>query len=500
MKRALFSLILAFLLPTLASAGEIIDLRQAVRLALERNLNLQAQTYNTLASEAQVRRGYGLYDPLLGANIAVGESRDQTLTVFPEAVLIDREVDFQRGNLSLGQRLPWGTDLQVEFLNSREKTDPAPSMFDPLYRSELRFSLAQPLLRNFGREVTEQQILFAIHDREISIQGLRENAFFILAEVRDTYFDVLRFRENVAYRQRSVDLASRVLAENRARVEAGVLAPVEILEAEVGLLTRQRELLDAERIYEDTLDRLALLVQSPEGIRVAAETLGLPALAPDESRGFQLALERRPDLLRRNQEIERQELQRRLARNRTLPAVDLVGRYGHRGIADSYGSVLEDVGSADRRNWEIGLNFSYPLGNREARNDVARTRLQQRSLEALQAQLRDEIRTEIRNAIRLLEVSEKRVEVTRRGVALAEEKLRTLLRRQEVGLATTRQVLEGEEDLALAQTELTASLADYNKAATGYLRVTGQLLEHEGVYFAGPVDPRREEPLLRITQ
>ena len=55
-------------------------------------------------------------------------------------------------------------------------------------------------------------------------------------------------------------------------------------------------------------------------------------------------------------------------------------------------------------------------------------------------------------------------------MAFAEEKLRTLLKRKEVGLATTRQVLEGEEDYALAQTDHAAALSDYNKAVTEYYK------------------------------
>ncbi len=496
MKTAFAILFFALLChPATLPAAQSVDLQAAVRLALENNLNLRAQTYSTQASEALVRRGYGLYDPRLGGTLSASENRDLT---FQRTVgtLLPLETSLQQGNLFASQRLPWGTDLQVDFLASRNEVNP--SAIDSYYRGELSFSLAQPLLRNFGRETTEQQILFAIYDRNISVQDLRERAFQIISEVHNSYFDVQRFRADLSYRQRSVDLAKRVLAENRARVDAGVLAPVEILEAEVGLLTRERELLDAERVLGDILDRLKLLIQATEPIRVADETLGLPALEPNEEQGFRTALEMRPDLLRRDREIERQELTRRLARNQTLPVVDIIGRYGHRSLDDRYGTALGDLSSNELRNWEVGLTFSYPLGNREARNELVRSRLLLRSLEALRAQLREETRTEIRNAIRLLEVSAKRVEVTSRGVDLAEEKLRTLLKRQEVGLVTTRQVLEGEEDLAAAQTERSTSLADYNKAVTEYLRVTGRLLEHQGVRFVGAVDPDRDEPLLRI--
>jgi len=356
--------------------------------------------------------------------------------------------------------------------------------------------LVQPLLRDLGVTVTEQGILFAVEDRNISVQDLRERAFAVVSDARKGFYDVLRLRDNLAYRETSVALAEKVLVENRARVEAGVLAPVETLEAEVGLQTRQRELLDARRNYEDALDRLALLLAMPEGLLVADVPLGQPDLETNEAQAMQTALLARPDLLRRAAEIVRLGVERQVAHNQLLPTLDLTGSYSHRGLGESYSNDIEDVQDGDLNNWEIGLQLSYPLGNREARYEYLRSEQRLKGRHAQQAQLREEVRTEIRSAIRLLEFSRKKIEVSSKGRALAEEKLRTLLKRKEVGLATTRQVLEGEEDVALARTDHTAALTDYNNALTDYLRVSGQLLQAEGVRFVESLAARGEGPLL----
>jgi outer membrane protein TolC len=188
--------------------------------------------------------------------------------------------------------------------------------------------------------------------------------------------------------------------------------------------------------------------------------LGQPALDAAEEKGFHAALEKRPDLLRRVKAIERLNLENRIAHNQLLPSVDLSGSYGHVGLGQDYSSDLDDIASKNFRNWEVGLTVSYPLGNREARNEYLRSQLRLKGEHARLAQLREDTRKEIRAAIRLLEVSRKKIEVAARGRDLAEEKLRTLLKRKEVGLATTRDILEGEEDLALARTDQITALAD----------------------------------------
>jgi outer membrane protein TolC len=488
--------VVSLLLGVLAASpvyAQGLELRQAERLVLERNLDLRAQTFETRASDALVRRGYGIYDPQLQANLAEGTSRQRINSPFFAAITT---TDYRQFDFFLTQKLPSGADFIAGFANRREAVgvNPPPPI-DPSYASELRFTLVQPLLRNFGPTVTEQQILFAVKDREASVQDLREKAFELIARVRDTWFDALRTRDELAYRQTSVELAQKVLEENRVRVEVGVLPPVEILEAEVGLLTRERLLLDAQRAFQDVLDELGVLINAGGAVEVADVPLVQPTFEVDAEAGYRAALEKRPDLLRRVKEIERLNLENRIARNQLLPAVDLSGSYAHVGLGKEYSDDLDDLNSDDFRNWEIGLSVSYPLGNREARNEYLRTRQRLKGRHALLAQLREEVSKEVRGAIRLLEVSHKIIEVASRGRDLSEEKLRTLLKRMEVGLATTRDVLEGEEDLALARTDQITALADYNKAVTEYLRVTGQLLEHEGIRLLGPADAEGDRPL-----
>lgn len=502
MKKSIIALALLTaggLAPALATA-EPLTLTEAVRLGLERNLNLRAQMFETRASEALVRKGYGIYDPVAEANLATGTRRQSDSRTVANLI---STTDFRQFDLGLSQLLPSGGRLGAAFNNRWDDNSLDNTLEDrlavginPAYQSELRFSLMQPLLRDFGATVTEKGILFAIEDRNIAVQDLREQAFAVVSNVRKEYYEILRLRDNLAYRETSVALAEKVLVENRARVEAGVLAPVETLEAEVGLQTRQRELLDARRNYEDALDRLALLLAMREELIVADVPLGQPELATDEAEAMQTALLARPDLLRRAAEIVRLGIERQVAHNQMLPALDVTGSYSHGGFAESYSKGIEDIRDGDLNSWELGLRLSYPLGNREARYEYLRTEQRFKGRHAQQAQLREEVRTEIRSAIRLLEVSRKKIEVTSKGQALAEEKLRTLLKRREVGLATTRQVLEGEEDVALARTDHTAALTDYNNAATDYLRVSGQLLQVEGVRFIESLAVRGEGPLM----
>ncbi|MEJ2202382.1 MAG: TolC family protein [Desulfuromonadaceae bacterium] len=332
----------------------------------------------------------------------------------------------------------------------------------------------------------------------VAVESLRSQACELLAQVRNGYFDVLRYRDNRTYRQISVALAQKILDENRLRVKAGVLPPIDVLEAEVGLTQRQRELLDAQRAYQDALDLLAVLLNMPQGVAVADEELLAGELLVDEETAYDSALCRRPELLQQQRAIEKLEIERTVNRNQLLPAVDLIARYARKGFGEDYSDDMDSFGSDDLNDWSIGVAFSYPLGNRQARNELLKTDLLIKGQQARLQQLREDIRNEIRAAVRLIEVNRKKIDVANRGRELAEEKLRNLLKRKEVGLATTRDVLEGEDDLARARTDQIASLADYNQSITEYLRVSGLLLENEGIRLLAEIDPEADQPLLEM--
>ncbi len=398
-------------------------------------------------------------------------------------------------NFSLVQAFPTGASLSLDFNNIHQDASPAPDI-NPSFDSSLRLGIVQPLLRGFGRTVTEQEILYAAYDRNISFQNLRQSAFELLNLVREAYYQALRFRDEVEFRRTSVSLAERVLKENRARVDAGVLAPVEILEAQVGVQLRERELLDAMRAYDDAIDRLTLRLNLQEPVDIAAEALEVYPIDANLEEGVRAAFAMRPDILQQLEEIQRLDLSQEIARNTLLPQLDLVGSYGHSGLDEGYGSTLSDLSDIDYRSWEVGVLFSYPIGNTAARQELQRINFLLKSQNALLAQLRDQVRTEIRSAIRDLEVNRKKIEVTDLGTRLSRERLDTLLKRQEVGLATTRDVLQGEEDLAAARTLHIAALADYNQAVTAYLLATGQLLNREGFRLSCDYTSVGERPVL----
>jgi len=466
-----------------AAGAEPLTLRQAEELALRQNLALQSGVYGYRAAAAGVGENRGLlYDPQLRLFAAQGATSDAlNLVGTPES-----STRYTRLDAGVSQTLPTGGSLSLGLNNLREDdNDSAVAAFDPSWRSELRLSLVQPLLKGAGREALEEPLLLAVKGEEAADAALEQTAVALLAAVRDQFAEIRRAGEVTTSREASLAVASTLLDENRAKVEAGVLPPLDILEAEVGLKLRERELLDARQNWQDQLDRLAELLDLLPPVEAVNDPFVAESVETDEAADVAAALQRRPDLRQARIDEESLRLQGRLAGDRRKPRLDLSASYAQKGLDGDYGDDLDQTLSRDLPSWEVGLTFTYPLGNRQARNEALRKQALADARHSEVGAFEAAVRREVRATSRQLLVGTARLEVTATAVEFAEEKLKTLLKRRSVGLATTRAVLEGEADLAQARTDRADAQAAYEKALTAYLVATGRLLDHERVQL-GP--------------
>lgn len=485
------------LVASAAASAEPLTLRAAERLALQRNFALQSGSDSLRAAAASARGAYGLYDLQTGIDLVHGEARD--LFNAPGAP-VRSESRYSVGDFSLLQQLPSGASLNLGFDNLREEDlNGTANVYDPSWSSSLRLGVAQPLLKGFGRDVTEEPIILAARSRDAAAAELQQRAVQLLVTVRNLYVEVLRSRQTIAFREASVALARQLQDENRAKVEVGVLPPLDLLDAEFGLQQRERDLLDERQNYRELLDRLAVQLAVRDELEIAAEEIPQQELATDAEADLRDALRLRPDLVQTRQLLEQRQLLADNAGNRALPGLDLSASYGRNGLGGDYGDDLDSVASDDLDNWEVGLTFRYPLGNRLARGEKLRRHHELASARRALQQQEEEVRREVRNASQRLEVNRQRLEVARKGLEVAEERLKNLLKRREVGLSTTLDVLLGEANKAQAEAGLVADQSAYAQTVTDYLRATGRLLAAEGVQMAD-ADRADDPSLFRLAE
>ena len=451
-----------------------LSMADAITAAVEKNLDLHAERYNPAQQEAEYQKSRGIYNPVL-----------QVVTRYDYDNAASLHEKYTQLNAGVSQLLPTGATAALGFNNSYLDTRQSSRLNG--WQSELGLTLSQPLLKNLGREATELTIDAARLGKDASLEKLNARLINLVAQVRTEYYKLYSLREELAVRKVSRDLAHRVLSETQARVKAGVMPAMETLNAEFGLASREKELIDAERAVQDQVDVLAQLLQLAQGTQI--DPVEVPSKARyevSEQAEIKRALAGRPELKELKYNLELLELQTRVASNRTRPDLLLSASAATAGLADNYPRTMDRVSSGNYPAWGVGLTFSYPLGNQAAENEYRKNRLKVDQAAVLLKNQEELIANDVRSAVRAIEANYKQLEVADRGRAFAEERLRAFVRKAEVGLATTKDVLDVENDLATAKNNQIKAQVAYANAITQLWKATGEILAKEQIRLIAP--------------
>jgi outer membrane protein len=482
--------------PAVTVQGTPLAIDEAVRMALENNLGIQAEKLNPEIQVLGIARAQAVYAPALFSNL----SRRST-TAPPQDFLtsagtsISTNANFASSG-GLQQNLKWGGNYTVSFDGSRGTSNATTAFFNPSLGGNFNAVVNQPFLRNFKIDSLRQQLLLSRNQAQTADLELQQRITQTARAVRFAYYQLIGSISGLEVAQQSLDVARTSLKNNQTRVEVGTMAPIDIVTAQAEVASNEEAVIVSQAAIETAQDQLRSLVMNPKqpGFWEARFTPSeQPSLAPrqiDVNAAVKNALQNRTDLQEFRKNMESTDINLRFAQNQRLPSVDLNARYGLTGAGGtqfrygavpageippivgqtnrSFGDVLRDIFGNEFKTWSVSVNVSYPLGTSIADAAYAQTKIQKQQEQTNLANLELSVTQAVREAGRQVNTNLRRVEATRRARELAEQRLEADNKRFSVGLATTFELLQSQRDLARArQSELRATI-DYNQSLVDF--------------------------------
>ncbi len=489
-KRSLYFFSL-FLIPvSVANANEPLSLtlQETIETVLKNNISISVQSYNSKINEQFIFEKEADFDPTVDFEFTVGEETRQTASTLSDAKSRNLDYDW---DFSVSQKFITGGDYELTMDNNKNQSSSSRTSLNPIYSSDLALTVTQPLLKDFGIDLNKREIYIAKNDQKISDHQFTEKVIATIAETENIYWDLVFSIEDLKVKETSLQRARDLEKQVKAQVDVGTLAELEILQAKSNVASREERLLNAQNLIDDNGDNLKSILNfsfdSEEGLKeiIPADS---PVFEPGAENSLEEALKtaliHRPDLLAKKMELENRNIEAKYNENQTLPTLDLVGSLGLNGLSGdsstkngSYDSALSEAFSTDFRLWQFGINLSYPLGNRAAKSKLAIKRLEVAQLLLNIKDLEKTIVVEVREAHRQIKTDIKRVQATRVARKLAEEKLNAEEKKFKVGLSTSFNVLEFQEDLAEEQSNEIKAVIDYNKSLNRLNQVMARTLE-----------------------
>jgi outer membrane protein len=468
---------------------------EAVVRALEQNLDIAVERLNPQAIDLSIAALEGVYRPVLTSTVG-----QNNVVALPTSQLVGGtqvRQDTSTYNAGLNQALQrTGGNVLVAWNNRRQKSTNAFNTFNPQFNSTFSLLYNQPLLRGFRIDLTRQQLAVTRINREISEIQLRAIVTNTLANVRNAYWDLVASYQAVEVARRSLDLADKLVEDNRVRVEVGTLAPIDIVQAEAEAASRRQLLAQAEATWQTAELALKRLIVSGTEDPLWSSTIvpiDRPRIEPvaiDLTGAVRTALTQRTDLDQARRQLESSNVSLRFLHGQTLPGVDLSASYGLQGIGGTrvvrsgglggevsstipggYLDALRLIRDRDFPTWNLQVQVSYPLGQSSADASYARGKVQLRQSQAQLRALELQVATEVTNAALLVQSNLKRVEAARAARDLAQRRLEAEESKFEVGMSTNFFVVQAQRDLFDAQiTELRSQL-DHQKSLVDFERV-----------------------------
>ena len=494
---------LLLILISMTGTGGVLDLtlNDAVKIALENNRDIQIEEKNVAVSEGEIKTQEGVFDPLFNLVSFYNDASIPTTNTFiPSGTILQKEFSAEA---DVGGNLPPGTFYSLSLSTVRTDTNSPIVDLSPSWFNNVGFSLGQELLRNFGVDVNRTFIITANRTSEISEKELEKRISEVLLEVESRYWLVVAARKNLELERTALDLAVDLKNRNQIQVDVGVLPPVSVTQAESEVAAREVSVIRAENDLQAAEDNLKNTLAMDLSQRIAAvDEPTTEVYTFSEQDSLAQAYEQRPEIQQVELDIANKKTLKHYYSNQRLPRLAVEGSLSLQGLGgdenpdrlsfdeepepippefNSPSDAFRQLWNGDFATWQVLGIFSFPIFNRTASgNYIKATADLDRSVIVL-SRTKDDVALDVKSAVRQIENSLRAIDAARVSTKLAKEVVANEQERLNVGIGTTRDVLEAQRDLTDAGTREITAVTSYNIALAELDYAKGTMLEKHGV-------------------
>jgi len=489
-------------LPQAVNGAIPMSLLDAISLALTNNTDLDIFVDTAEASRYNLMLTWGIFDPLFQASISRAHTETPATSTLVGAVV--NRVDTTDGRASLAQFTPLGGTFTLGYAANRTASNSTFVFLNPSYSSNIQLSVIQPLLRNFGVRPSYWQIQIARNTQSSSYLDFVRSVQTLVNSVEQAYWDLAYALENLKVKRESLKIAQDLNRITKIKIDVGSLAPIDIVQTEVGIAQAEQDIIIAEGLLGDAQDRLK------RNLSVEPTQWTTPILPTDDVQVGDMvttkvddattdALTRRPDVQQARLQADSDDIRYQYWRNESLPGLNFVGSYGNPGVGGTviltddngkptgqtipgdFGDAWTQMTKRTFKNWSVGLQFSYPILNRAGRGALGFAKYTYESSKARLSTTEQNVIVDVRAAARAIDTSARSIVAARKGRELAERNLDAERKKFENGMTTSFQVNQIQRDLSAAKTAEILALAVYKKAVASFHFSVADSLDWKGI-------------------
>ena len=512
-----------------------LSLNEAIRLALENNNDIRASRIDVEMAEHNLTASRGAYDPRV-----FSESYFER-TSLPVASFLggnndgSLKVNNATSQIGLSGLSPkYGGSYQVDMSSTRYSSNNFFNTLNPVVSSKLTLTYTQPLVRGLRSDDTRRRIEIAKKNLTLSDVQFRQKATEIITNVEQAYWELVNSLKNLQVQVEAVKQSRAQVETNRRQVAQGVLAPIDVVEAEAQVKNFEQNVYSAQETVtkaENTLKTLMLPDRQADMwaralVPVTPVNLEAPRMALADA--VSIAMESRYELAQLRTSGEINQIDQKFYREQVKPQVDLEVSYSTNGyagsLADTENPIVSDINALQKRVAElsniaglpptqstsfnttvpsniqggygqsfvnmlgqnnptvrVGVKISLPLKNRTAKAELGHSLAEGRRLETQRAQTEQMIEADVRNTLQAVRSSEARLAAAAASREAADQQYTSEQRKFKAGMSTVYLVLQRQTELVTARGRELQTQTDLNKAISDLQRAMGNTFRYRNV-------------------
>jgi outer membrane protein TolC len=181
------------------------------------------------------------YDPVIIGTF--GEEHQTTplanLQIYGVPLL---QLNTGQANVGVAQAFPTGSSFSFEFNNNRQTTNSPFFNLSPALGSMYRVSFSQQLLSGFGFGPNLRYLRIAKNDKKISDIGFKDQVMATVTQVENIYWDLVDAYEQAQVNEKSVAFAQQSLDNAKKQLQLQSIPAMDVMRAEAEVSKRAQDL------------------------------------------------------------------------------------------------------------------------------------------------------------------------------------------------------------------------------------------------------------------
>lgn len=457
-----------------------LSIEKAIIQALRGNPEIRIVSFDPSIAKEEITQAVAEFDPAVFGSYNY-EKEDNPV----DSVFLGGQKTSRLYEAGLKQKNTLGTEWSASYALIRNWDDLTTRTLSSRFEPVAMLQVKQPLLRDGWEEFNKAGINIAGLNHRVSLIAFRQSTEDIATRVVTAYWTLLQAKRDVEIQKFLLKKTSETL--DRVKDREGIDATTaQISQAETFLKLRESVLLQTEKRYLDVQDALLQLLSDAQ-MSLVDDLEVIPVTPPslsiveyEQAALLAKAMVYNPQIQQAKLGIEVAQINVAVAKNQTLPRLDLVASSRMQGLDRTYSSANTQLSNGDFVSWALGVNLEYPLGNRAREAGVRKSKLELSKSKAILHNTADEVALETKERLRLLEKSQKDVQVQKKAVEAAKKYLQGLEDMEEIRPSLTPEFLlvklQAQESLAEAERSEIKAITEFNSALVQLARATGTVL------------------------